>query len=142
MKLSDAILLGSTMRPQIHGRLSDGVGTCAMGAAFDGVGILDVIMSYRFEWKDLIESQFPGAYSDRKYSCPCEGSARRTECSALRSLTWMVVHLNDDHFWTRERIASWVASVEPQEVLEVGEANQEHEDVGQGPVAISVRSTA
>lgn len=43
----------------------------------------------------------------------------------LRSLAQMVTHLNDDHFWTREHIASWVASVEPQEVLEVGEANQE-----------------
>jgi hypothetical protein len=126
MKLSDAILLGSTMRPQIRRRFSDGEGTCAMGAAFDGVGILDVIVSTKYgnERMALIESQFPGAYSAWKYSCPCEGAARRTECSDLRWLAYMVTHLNDDHFWTRERIASWVASVEPQEVLEVGEANQ------------------
>lgn len=131
MKLSDAILLGSTMRPQIHGRLSDGEGTCAMGAAYEAAGILDAIASDNMHIVRM-KSQFPSAYSDRKYSCPCEGSARRTECSDLltpcsdlRSLAYMVVHLNDDHFWTRERIASWVASVEPQEVLEVGEANQQ-----------------
>lgn len=127
MKLSDAILLGSTMRPQIHGRLSDGEGTCAMGAASDAVGVLDAVLSAKYgnERMALIESRFPGICSGGRYSCPCGGSARRTECPDLCSLGPMVMHLNDDHFWTRERIASWVASVEPQEVLEVGEANQE-----------------
>ncbi len=27
----------------------------------------------------------------------------------------MVIHLNDDHRWTREQIADWVATVEPSE---------------------------
>jgi hypothetical protein len=26
-----------------------------------------------------------------------------------------MIHLNDDHRWTRERIAEWVATVEPKE---------------------------
>lgn len=127
MKLSDAILLGSTMRPQIHGRLSDGEGTCAMGAAYEAAGILDAVLSTkdRDERIALKDSRFPGVCSGERYSCPCEGAARRTECLGLSSLAQMVAHLNDDHFWTRERIAAWVASVEPQEVLEVGEANQE-----------------
>lgn len=123
MKLSDAILLGSTMRPQIHGRLSDGEGTCAMGAACDAVGILDAIMGDNDNTP--IVRMFPGIRSGGRYSCPCEGAARRSECPDQWPLAQMVYHLNDDHFWTRERIASWVASVEPQEVLEVGEANQE-----------------
>lgn len=127
MKLSDAILLGSTMRPQIHGRLSDGEGTCALGAAYNAVGILQALGETDMvaKRKALIESRFPGILCSVRYSCPCEGAARRSECSEPRTLTQTVTHLNDHHFWTRERIASWVASVEPQEVLEVGEANQE-----------------
>ena len=35
--------------------------------------------------------------------CPVEG------CSKTLGLAVIIVHLNDDHCWTREQIASWVA---------------------------------
>jgi hypothetical protein len=40
MKLSEAILRGSTMGPQIRHQLSNGKGTCAWGAAYLALGIL------------------------------------------------------------------------------------------------------
>lgn len=88
MKLSDAILLGSTMRPQIHGRLSDGERTCAMGAAYEAAGILDAMMSAkdRDERMALKDSRFPGVCSGERYSCPCEGAAHRAECFGLVGL--------------------------------------------------------
>lgn len=37
MKLSDAIRIGAAKRPQCQGWYFDGVGTCALGAAYEGL---------------------------------------------------------------------------------------------------------
>ncbi len=89
MKLSEAIRLGSMLRPQSFGTFfsKDG-GTCALAAAQEaGFDNIDVMTR-------VVESPFYGHTS---------------------SLAACVVNLNDHHRWTREQIADWVETVEPSE---------------------------
>jgi hypothetical protein len=86
------------LHPQAFGDLSVGFGagkrTCALGAAkaagYDTRGLLEVAMMAH----DLTR-------------CPA--------CHVYAGWVSLVVHLNDQHRWTRERIADWVATVEPPE---------------------------
>jgi hypothetical protein len=47
---------------------------------------------------------------DRLFDC-LEGTIRRCPegCKKSLILAAMIIHLNDDHQWDRERIAAWVA---------------------------------
>jgi hypothetical protein len=106
-ELAQAILDGAHVRPEqafgdyFLGRRA----SCALGAAYEGMYRLPSDASgirpkYLERLFDCLE------YSLR--SCP-EG------CKKRLSLGAMILHLNDDHRWTREAIAHWVApSVEPQ----------------------------
>lgn len=107
MKLSEAIRLGSMLRPQaIGGRRPVQVkgwrgwilgehttGTCVLAAAADAVGLKD--------WMDCV-NYFPIAMHPVEH--PIDGFPGRVYSIAYR--------LNDNHRWTRERIADWVESVE------------------------------
>lgn len=103
MKLSTAIRLGSMLRPQGFGSYLDHDDrTCAFGAAFDAIGILMEMATLRVDqnwpWCQRMEMECPAC---RQKQGIVEG---------------LVVHLNDYHQWTRERIADWVATIEPQDV--------------------------
>lgn len=121
MKLSEAIRLGSMMKPQGFYRLFDHRGhTCAMGAACEAIGVdlqemfaLSVhvgsakIMNKYIEsgWGELIRQQAP---------CP--------ECGFIDGYL-PITHLNDTHRWTREAIADWVETIEDaQPALQPAEA--------------------
>lgn len=101
MKLSEAILLGSLQKPQGF----DGTGhphlpeVCAFGAALLATGAhkAESVVAY---WPWLVGTRF---------TCPA--------CQANRDdhSYGVIPHLNNTHKWTRERIAAWVATVEPQE---------------------------
>lgn len=95
MRLSEAIRLGATMKPQVFGLYKSERGTCAMGAAADAIGADEYYQVY-FTWLSIITfiNQMP---------CP--------ECGApfdAARAGMMIVHLNDTHRWTRERIADFV----------------------------------
>jgi hypothetical protein len=106
MKLSAAILLGSTISPQAFGEFQDKNGSrCSLGAALAAVGkTSEIEMGFR----TAVES-WAWIERDGEFHCPdCHGVAR-----------WVlsiIVHLNDVHGRTRERIAEWVATVEPQDI--------------------------
>jgi hypothetical protein len=100
MTLSEAIRLGSMMKPQTFGIFYDGIGTCANGAARDACGALESFAS--------LETYFPIAASIAK-QCPICGE-RSDSCAD--NLGGLIAHINDDHRWTRERIADWVETVE------------------------------
>jgi len=99
MQLSEAIRLGAMLAPQCfqQAKVIDEFGnvlaTCALGAAEQAGFDIDTL------------SEVEAA----------EGV--RTACPACEYWAWtlggMVAHLNDDHVWTREAIADWVATVEP-----------------------------
>jgi hypothetical protein len=101
-ELARAILEGAQARPeQSFGEYFQGRhASCALGAAYEGMyplpsdaaGIRPRHLERLF---DCLE------YTLR--SCP-EG------CKKRLSLGAMILHLNDDHQWTREAIARWVTS--------------------------------
>jgi hypothetical protein len=135
MKLSEAIRLGAMLRAQGFGRLyTPATGrTCALGAAADAVGALVVnVGEYGF---DVVRAKVPIEWfwaTKTNVSCP----VRR--CGYANRAEGVVMHLNDSHGWTRERIADWVATIEPQESHAVSETNAcGRTDVGCGsPVAV------
>lgn len=102
--LAKAILDGAHVRPeQAFGEYYQGRrASCALGAAYEGIyhlpldatGIRPKHLERLF---DCLE------YTLR--SCP-EGCKKRLALGA------MILHLNDDHHWTREAIATWVAPPE------------------------------
>ena len=104
MKYSDAILLGSTWKPQAYGwtRSADGA-TCANGAALDAMGKLGEGERRNYNNEELAKL-FP-VIVGKCFVCP------RCGCS-MGILPNVVAHLNDYHTWTREAIAEWVAKVE------------------------------
>lgn len=98
MRLSEAIRLGSMLRPQAFGAFSDGTGTCAMGAAHEAVGLPFVDDDNDpFGWNAVLGVE----------NCPI--------CGPFSSVLNVVAHLNDWHRWPRERIADFVESIERRE---------------------------
>lgn len=100
MKLSEAIRLGSMLNPQGYFGFKNGItgATCAMGAAFDAAGITigdDIFTALR---------QFP--LSLKSIIGPF-GSVMSVACH--------IYELNDEHKWSRERIAAWVETIELRE---------------------------
>jgi hypothetical protein len=107
LTLSDAIRLGAMLHPQCFGVMaqqSDGVtlATCAMAAA-KRAGY-DIARELSAGSPNLL--RFPSRPGDML--CP--------QCLVLAgSRLAVVVHLNDDHRWTREAIADWVELIERRE---------------------------
>ena len=103
-ELAKAILDGSHARPdQAFGEYFQGRrASCALGAAYEGMyhlpldaqGIRPIHLERLF---DCLE------YTLR--SCPLG-------CKKRLSLGAMILHLNDDHRWSREAIAAWVSPPE------------------------------
>lgn len=112
MKLSEAILLGSVLAPQGFGMLQNDRGhLCALGAAARAIGSNCTATLEAISLWPWINCEV------RSVRCPA--------CVRIAvTIGENIVHLNDEHKWTFERIARWVASVEPQE---------EYTDGGPGP---------
>lgn len=96
MKLSEAIRLGAMLRPQAFRKAFDKEGSCAWGAAKEAVGELDGEPAQLWPW---IVSSFP--------TCPQCGHSH-----AIGFVSVVSACLNDNHKWSRERIADWVEAVE------------------------------
>lgn len=105
MKFSEAIFLGAKLSPQGFGELLGRDGSrCAFGAALQAVGANS---------SDSLRVLWPWR-QERREPCP--------ECGDVDAVNFIIsTHLNDSHRWTRERIAYWVASVEPVEAAEKSE---------------------
>lgn len=103
MRLSEAIRLGAMLKPQGFGNYTDQFGgTCAIGAACEAAGI------------DAHSSPDVARY-EIAYVRPIDGAC--PECGVARFTGIggnLIVHLNDTHRWTRERIADHVATIEAQ----------------------------
>lgn len=116
IKLSTAIREGAKLRPQCFGPMYeyiDGrVCSCAMGAAAEALHLinpdeleLDGMCRYATPYEPL-DALHDMSESDDLLTCPV------ADCGQHWSYTDMVPHLNDDnHKWTREAIADWLASI-------------------------------
>jgi hypothetical protein len=124
MRLSEAILLGSTIRPQTFGRVFDTHGSCAFGAALEaagakyqpeGLSTADEFLNYdvRKLWTWLVNSSEP---------CPDCGKV-----AGFGTREVIAAHLNDAHRWSRERIAEWVSTIEPPEKVADAAVTRERE---------------
>lgn len=62
---------------------------------------------------------------EKDYLCPyAEAFGPRvkdygTECEYGDVLPWIMVHLNDYHYWTRERIAEWLELMAEQNGIDI-----------------------
>lgn len=106
MRLSEAIRLGATMKPQRFDGFDLDDSSCALRAAADATGVRDVY-SYSSGRNILNYGQLR-----RLYPVMCT-EGRCPACDRTGDLGWISHHLNDNHRWTRERIADFVELHEP-----------------------------
>lgn len=103
MRLSEAIRLGAMIRPQTYFYWFHDGGSCAIGAALEAVGA--AVYSDCF-----FRTGAPKAWEWSRMTVACPACEQQDQAQEhLR-------HLNNVHRWTRERIADWVATIEPQPV--------------------------
>jgi hypothetical protein len=104
-ELAEAIRFGARRRSeQAFGEYYQGRdASCALGAAYEGL--------YRLPEE---VGQLHPKRLDRLWEC-LEGTIRSCPegCRKRLILAAMIIHLNDDHRWDRERIAAWVAGPDP-----------------------------
>lgn len=105
MKLSEAIQLGSMLKPQTFGAWGDDDGTCAMGAALDALGQLKKTEGPRETRIKRIWPWLKWAFT-RKH-CPFCGKWKTfaTVCS-------LIIHLNDEDHVPREQIGKLISEIE------------------------------
>lgn len=117
MRLSEAIRLGAMNSPQAFGTSLNRAGhTCALGAAMDAIGVAS--------------SNYMNAVDHFDELCTVVTHPVTGERLCLLSVVRV---LNDEHRWTRERIADFVEAVEPAPPVDaVGEAYEQ-------PVAVHAR---
>ena len=101
-ELAAFIRAGAERRPeQAYGDYYRGThASCALGAAYEGMYRLPTDVAGTRPTKDL----------EWFFDC-LEGSVRRCPaeaCAKTLSLASILVHLNDDHRWSREEIAGWL----------------------------------
>jgi hypothetical protein len=115
MRLSEAISLGATLSRQAFGILMDPLtgDRCALGAAKHAVGAdLDIYFSNIWPWMGYQECDCP--------ECgwtPCDYQPIQ-----------VIGHLNDVHQWPREKIARFVANIEPPEQPQPEEMKEENRE--------------
>jgi len=121
MKLSTAIRLGAMLKPQAYdGSATDA--TCALRAACEALGIKDERRPTGTLNYTALRAAYPLLWST-EHGCPaCVANADGAD------VLDRVYHLNDWHRWTRERIADWIATIEPQEpAVEAPQATTQEE---------------
>jgi hypothetical protein len=77
--------------------------SCALGAAYEGMYRLPRQIEGMHPTKDL--EWFFDCLEATVRRCPAEACSKRLVLSAI------IVHLNDDHRWSREQIAQWLEAV-------------------------------
>ncbi len=117
MKLSEAIRLGAMIRPQVFGAFMKNGGSCAIGAALEAVG--HNVEDFSPCYSEAAEA-FPLLTRWADYDCPA--CVVQFAPGLWRRFDTVISHLNDQHKWTREQIADFVASIERSESPEADDA--------------------
>jgi hypothetical protein len=102
--------MGSMVRPQEFGHLMTFQGSCALGAAFEAVGLLNVMHRPSDPHPEMPESW------ELEKPTRCPACNRTTD----DEMVFLITHLNDHHRWTREQIADWIeTNIEAKQPAEV-----------------------
>ena len=133
MKLSEAIRLGAMATRQSRGAFSRQrrkyfffgpvVGeTCALGAAYHAIGgrshfepATDDTQAFRGVIKKGHQMEI--METPTEWLTVMHSGAMCPVCAKLDQVRRMIPHLNDDHKWTREQIATWVEALESPRAL-------------------------
>lgn len=122
LRLSEAIRLGSLLRPQgkstlfsFSGRWDDGqpIASCALGAAYEaatGTVILRTCMETE-AWRYLKET-FPIINNPAEW--PQSVGGENSKFHGCSPLIRIIFTLNDHFGWTRTQIADYIATLEDQ----------------------------
>lgn len=104
-ELASFIRAGAERRPdQAFGDYFQGRrASCALGAAYEGMYRLPREIAGTHPTKDL--EWFFDCLEGSVRRCPAEGCRKRLVLAAI------IVHLNDEHRWSREQIATWLEAV-------------------------------
>jgi len=99
LELAEAIVAGARRRPtQAFGEyFDDHGGSFALGAAYEGAY---VVPQDAHQIRPRLNRIFDCLENVRR-ACPV-GCKKRLPLNAI------ILHLNDDHHWTREQIADWL----------------------------------
>lgn len=111
MKISEAMRRGAKMGPQVFEVYGDGDGgTCALGAVLlgGGIAISENLYSCMLhnDFKELMVKVFPKLVET--HSCPVPTCRGVNPIYGRPYLSNTIIHLNEEHKWTRERIAGWI----------------------------------
>lgn len=134
MRLSEAILLGSSLRPSSRKVWITATGSCAVGAALEAIG---QHRQYLAVYAGAYDGTAKGIHTLKVLF---DGGADRWNGPAKFTKAWpwtrhwavscpvcghglvvckMMTHLHggasEDHQWSRQRIAAWVATIEPHD---------------------------
>jgi hypothetical protein len=130
MRMSEAMRLGAMLHDQAYGELwtlDEGgavIASCALGAAFEAAGlpmsremrpypILGVGGTGVLNWGDVPYEWQPLLGAPAELPCGCERTGLGVGLfSANFNVQGAIVHLNNSHHWTRERIADWLEGEE------------------------------
>jgi hypothetical protein len=117
LKLSEAMRLGAMLSQQSYDIA--GPGRCAFQAAADAVGEKSYGAAVRKHW--------PWVDANQLHPCP--------HCGVRGYVAPIIsIHLNDEHHWTRERIADWVQTIEDAQVVSV------RPDADQADVSLGIQA--
>lgn len=108
IKLSEAIRLGSLLKPQAFGDYYEKDGTCALGAALDAVGRLGKGSSGNAHRAGKIWGWLRWKFQN---SIRCPGCAQLVTFETVHEL---ITHLNDKDRLSRETIAHGIEGMEAQ----------------------------
>ncbi len=112
--LSEAIRLGGLLGPQIRNMLwaSIGPGSCALGGAYEAVGIRKLIEANGGHWSqevvDLCIKLFPYEIFMVKIDITYTNGTSNRYKNIPAPLTEAITFLNDSAKWDRNQIADWV----------------------------------
>lgn len=111
---SEAIREGAKLRPQAFGELVEGAGTgkvstCAYAAGYEA--ITGEVFWVEKQLYDAVERLFPYMGQDAPV-CPVGDCEERPVVDDEWDVGDLLIHLNDDHQWTREEIADWLSDEE------------------------------
>lgn len=127
MKLSEAIRLGGVSTKQCRGELRKGDAYCAIGnaARSNGIYVVDSQKSGLADvWNDDdVQFALLDLYPWLANAVICPGNRIALVCDDEPCTVYTAItHLNDQHRWSRERIARWVEALENAGVDKLSES--------------------
>src|SRR5688500_17931354 len=105
---AEAIREGAKLKPGIQGYAFAADATCSIGAGVDAMGMLGempIQVDVSVNAYNVLRAEYPYLFTVSKRVCHEAGDGVCDE--PVSTLYSQIIHLNDEHKWTRERVADW-----------------------------------